>query len=472
METSYIQEYNAINKNLSEIIGADKKVPLIDGTSVSYINLDNAASTPSFRFTKEKVDSMLEWYSSVHRGAGFKSLLSTHIYDQCRQIVRKFIDADADDAIIFCENTSVAINRLANILKLGKDDVIITTMMEHHSNDLPWRSKGKVVYVGLDQDGSLDLQKFKQSLEDFSGKVKLIAITGASNVTGFINPIYSLAELAHQHGAKIFVDCAQLAPHRQIRMGKIGSLQRLDFIALSAHKMYAPFGGGILVGPKEHFDQYPPDYSGGGTIKIVTLDDVYWAESPERNEVGSPNVIGAVALAASMQVLSYLKMETIAQHETMLTQYILERLQDFNGIQIYGSRNPNRLDDRLGVISFQVNGVPHAKVAAILSHEGGIAVRNGCFCAHPYVLNLLGINKEDFEFYKQKALNQDRSHLPGLVRVSFGCYNTIQDIDRFLDMLENIVAGKYLGDYVVDQPTGSYLPRNFNSKIFDNYFEL
>jgi len=457
---------------LPEMVGEDKKVPILNGSLVPYINLDNAASTPAFRYVKEKVNQALDWYSSVHRGSGFKSLLSTHLYEQCRQIVSEFIEADEEDTIIFCPNTSVAVNQLVNCLDLDADDVILTTMMEHHSNDLPWRSHGKVVYVGLKPDGSLDLQKFEQCLEENSGRVKLVAVSGASNVTGFINPIYTLAEISHRHGANIFVDCAQLAPHRKITKGKIGSLRNLDFIALSAHKMYAPFGSGALVGPKKLFRQHPPDYSGGGTIQIVTLDEVYWAEPPERNEVGSPNVLGAVALAASMQNLANLGMEAIVKHEATLTQYLLKKLQIFKSVQVYGSSDPNLLDDRLGVVSFQVEGIPHAKVAAILSYEGGIAVRDGCFCAHPYVINLLGINQDEFQFYKQRALNQDRSLLPGLVRVSFGCYNTIEDIDRFIEVLERIVVGSYLGEYVVDRVSGSYSPRDFDTKIFSKFFTL
>jgi cysteine desulfurase/selenocysteine lyase len=456
-----------------EIVGIDRKVPLLDGSFTTYINLDNAASTPAFKYVKDKVDQALIWYSSVHRGAGFKSLLSTYIYESARQVVAGFVEDDLrEDAVIFCANTSMAVNLLAKSMQLAPQDIVVTTMMEHHSNDLPWRPKAGVEYVGLEPDGSLALDDFERLLKFYSGRVKLVAVTGASNVSGFVTPIYDLAELAHRHGAKIFVDCAQLAPHRRIKMGKVGTPQRLDFIALSAHKMYAPFGSGTLIGEKAFFRQNPPDYRGGGTIEIVTQDEVYWAEPPERNEPGSPNVIGAVALAASMQALTQLGLPKVSQHEADLTRYTLERLQELDSIHIYGSSDPERLEDRLGVISFQVQGVPHAKVAAILSHEGGIAVRDGCFCAHPYVINLLGISMDQFQVYKEQALDHDRSSLPGLVRVSYGCYNTFGEIDRLIEMLERIIAGDYRGDYVVDKVSGTYAPRGFDQSMLNSYFSF
>jgi cysteine desulfurase/selenocysteine lyase len=469
----YIQSDINLGQLRQEIIGIDQSVPLLDGSTTTYVNLDNAASTPAMRYVKDKVDQALIWYSSVHRGSGFKSLLSTHIYEAARRVVISFVSADPQaDAVIFCANTSVAVNTLATIMGLGSQDVVITTMMEHHSNDLPWRPKAQVEYVGLEADGSLALGDFERLLRRHAGKVKLVAVTGASNVSGFVTPIYDLAVMAHRYGARIFVDCAQLAPHRSLNMGQVGSPERLDFIALSAHKMYAPFGGGVLVGEKNFFHQRPPDYRGGGTIEIVTLNEVHWAEPPERNEVGSPNVIGAVALAASMAKLSQLGMDSISQHESELTHYALERLSELAAIHVYGSADPDRLEDRLGVIAFQVDGVPHGKVAAILSHEGGIAVRDGCFCAHPYVINLLGISLDEFQVYKNQALDHNRSALPGLVRVSFGAYNTLAEVDRLVEMLERIVADDYLGDYVVDKPSGAYTPRSFDPQVLDSYFSF
>lgn len=456
-----------------EIAGIDEQVPLLDGATRTYINLDNAASTPAFRGVQQTVDEFLRWYSSVHRGTGFKSLLSTEVYEQARDIVAGFVGADPNThCVIFGKNTTEAINILAHRMALQPDDVVITTIIEHHSNDLPWRDKAQVEYVHMRYDGSLDVDNLAQKLERFEERVRLVAVTGASNVSGFVPPIHDIAAMAHRHGAKIMVDCAQLAPHRAIDIGPAGALRSLDFVTLSAHKMYAPYGTGVLIGPTAFFAQGPPIHSGGGTVKIVTLDDVYWADPPERDEAGSPNVVGAVALAASIRILTDVGMDAIAEHEKELTSYALRRLSRVDGLEIFGSTDADRVDGRLGVIAFEMDGLPHAKVAAILGFEGGIGVRNGCFCAHPYIQELLQCGPEPFEVHKQNVLDGDRSSLPGLVRVSLGCYNTLEEIDALVEMLERINAGNYQGDYVVDQATSFYWPQQFDQNILNSYFTL
>jgi len=455
----------------SEIIGIDRQVPLLDGSTRPYVYLDNAASTPAFRGVQQKVDEFLSWYASVHRGSGFKSLLSTRAYDQAREIVARFVGADPQvHAVIFGKNTTEAINKLANRLDLKPDDIVLTTVMEHHSNDLPWRPRAQVEYVGLLEDGSLAMDDLEQKLERFRGRVKLVAATGASNVTGFTPPIHDMAELAHRYGAKILADCAQLAPHRAVDMGPVDSPRHLDFVTISAHKMYAPFGTGALIGPRELFAQGAPDYRGGGTIDLVNLNEVHWAEPPERDEAGSPNVVGVVALASSIRILSQVGMDALAAHEMGLTNYTLRGLNSLAGVRIYGSSDPDRVEDRLGVIALAVDGVPHGKVAAILGFEGGIGVRNGCFCAHPYILRLLGISDAEYEIYRQQVVAHDRSHLPGLVRVSLGCYNSTDEIDHLLEMLERVVQGDYRGDYVVNRTSGGYFPRGYDPTTLDRYF--
>jgi selenocysteine lyase/cysteine desulfurase len=456
-----------------QVVGIGQEVPLVDGSTRPYVNLDNAASTPAFRTVKETVVEFLEWYSSVHRGAGYKSLVSTRAYERARQVVAKFVGADPDGhCIIFGKNTTEAINTLASSLELTSSDVVITTASEHHSNDLPWRAKAGVAYILPDDDGTISLDGLSELLDRHQGRVKLVAITGASNVTGFVPPIYSMAELAHDHGARILVDCAQLAPHRAIEMGDLEARNGLDFVAISGHKMYAPFGTGALVGPRSFFQRAAPAQRGGGTIDFVTLDDVHWAAPPERYEAGSPNVVGAIALASSIKVLSAVGMDRIAAHEKELTSYALRCLADLRGVQLYGSRDPDRVEDRLGVVPFTVDGVPHGKVAAILSMEGAIGVRNGCFCAHPYVQRLLRASRSDYEYYMHLVLDGDRSTLPGLVRVSFGCYNTFEEVDWLVEMLQRVVDGDYMGDYVVDRQSGSYFPRNFDALAFRQGFAL
>jgi cysteine desulfurase / selenocysteine lyase len=457
-----------------EIVDCDIEVPLLGGSTHSYVNLDNAASTPPFRRVKEKLNEAMTWYSSVHRGSGFKSLLSTQLYDQSREIVLKFVGADSDDTcIIFCKNASEALNHLANLFPFQPGDIVLTTGMEHHSNDLPWRARAEVIHSGLLPDGSLDLAEFQSHLEKNSGKIKLVAVTGASNVTGFMPPIYDLAELAHRHGAKIVVDCAQLLPHRKVEVGPVSSPRHLDFIAFSAHKVYAPFGSGGLVGEKQFFNQIEPADRGGGTVEIVTLNEVVWTGAPERDEAGSPNVLGAVALAASLKFLSEVGMDAIAAHEAELTTYALEKMAALPGIILYGSTDLDFVPNRVGVIPFQVSGVPHGKVAAILGFEGGIGVRNGCFCAHPYILHLLKVSDENYLQFHGRVLEKDRTGLPGLIRMSFGCYNNTADVDRLVEMLDRVVRGDYQGNYIEEKRSGSYYPSGFDhNSISDKYFQF
>jgi cysteine desulfurase/selenocysteine lyase len=464
-----------VNENydfpITSVSGQELLVPVLRGEPRRYVNLDNAASTPAFRCVEEKVGEFLSWYSSVHRGAGFKSLLSTHALETSRKQLMEFVGADIkEDCAIFVKNTTEAINKLANRLNLTKEDVVLTTTMEHHSNDLPWRAKSTAVHVEILENGALDLDDLKRKINIHKDRLRLVTVTGASNVTGIMPPIYDIAELAHAVGVPILVDCAQLAPHRRITMGPSTSSRHLDFIALSGHKMYAPFGAGALIGPKRIFSQGAPDYVGGGTIEVVTLDQVHWAPPPESDEAGSPNVIGAVALAASLRVLGSVGMENVAQHERDLTAYALEKMGRLGGIRIYGPKDS--LDDRLGVIAFSVSGISHAKVAAILSFEAGIGVRHGCFCAHPYVLRLLGIPPQEVEVHVANVLNGDRSQLPGLVRASFGIYNTKEDVDALVEMLDRILANDFEGDYQLNPASGEYLPKAFNNNFFERYFYL
>jgi len=464
-----------INENIMkprvDVCGQESLVPLHNGKLVSYINLDNAASTPAFSYVEEKVSEFLSWYSSVHRGTGFKSLLSTHAMEAGRYQLMEFVDADMEeDCVIFVKNTTEAINKLANRLDLTKEDVVLTTLMEHHSNDLPWRSKATTIHVEILEDGTLDLVDLEQKINLYKDRLRLVTVTGASNVTGVMPPIYDIAEMAHTAGAQILVDCAQLAPHRKIVMGPTTSSRHLDFIALSGHKIYAPFGTGALIGSKRTFSKGAPDYSGGGTIEVVTHDSVYWAAPPQRDEAGSPNVIGVIALAASLQTLSSLGMESVANHEGDLTAYALEELGRLAEVRIFGPAKFDSLKDRLGVIAFSVAGVPHAKVAAILSFEGGIGVRNGCFCAHPYILRLLEVSPNDVEMHVSNVLKGNRSQLPGLVRVSFGIYNTRADIDALIEMLQKILIGDYKDDYQLDTATGEYIPSTFDAHLLEEYF--
>jgi len=454
------------------IVGLDRDVPLLDGRRVPYVNLDNAASTPPLVDVVRAVDAFMPYYSSVHRGTGFKSRLSTVAYDQAHAIIGRFVGADMrTNTVIFGKNTTEAINKLAWRLPLDADAVILTTQLEHHSNDLPWRPRAHVVHVRALPDGRLDEDDFDRQLTRYAGRIALVAVSGASNVSGFIQPIHRLARKAHDAGALILVDAAQLAPHRQVDMLPDNDPEHLDFVALSAHKMYAPFGTGALVGPREIFLRQPPEYRGGGTVDVVTLDEVHWAGAPDRDEAGSPNVVGAVAMAVAARTLMEVGMDAIAAHEEQLIAYTLERLRRVPGVHLYGETDPGRAGEKVGVIPFNVAGVSHFLVAAILGYEGGIGVRSGCFCAHPYVVHLLQLDDVQSARWRNQMLAGDKSDMPGMVRASFGCYNNTGDVDRLVEMLQRIGRGHYHGDYVLDRHSGEYHPRNFAEPLAD-YFLL
>jgi len=457
----------------SLFIGLDAEIPLFDGSCRCYINLDNAASTPPLKAVQHVVDGFLTYYSSVHRGTGFKSQISTHSYEQAREIVMHFVGADpATHTCIFGKNTTEAINKLARRFPYTSErNIVITTAMEHHSNDLPWRAVTDILHVGLTPDGRLDEDDFDTKLAQYGSRVALVAITGASNVTGYLNPIHRLAEKTHQAGAFFLADCAQLAPHRPIDMLSLDDPGHLDFVAISAHKMYAPFGTGALISRQDIFKMGDPDMSGGGTVEIVTIDDVIWTEPPDKEEAGSPNTVGAIALAGAIRQLEKVGMLEVARHEAELTAYALERLPEVPGIQIYGDTSPDRAAERLGVIPFRLENISHFLAAAVLGHEFGIGVRSGCFCAHPYILHLLGVNEVQAHTVRELIKAGDRSNMPGLIRASFGLYNTAEEIDILIDALTQISRGNYRGKYIQERISGEYKPQDWQPE-FSKYFEI
>jgi len=465
-----------LKKVRQEIIGLNTKVPLITGNHTKYINFDNAASTPSFKRVYYKIKNFLDWYSNVHRGTGFKSQLSTEIYEEVHHLVTQFVGANPkDNTVILVKNTTEAINKLANSLNLSKEDIIITTLMEHHSNILPWRDKAEVIYINLDKDGYLDLNDLEDKLKTYRSKVKLVTVSGASNVTGYINPIHKIAKLVHNYNSKLLVDAAQLIPHRPINMMDNQEAKHIDYLTFSAHKMYAPFGTGVLIGPKDSFKNIRPDYSGGGTVKAVTKDDVIWADLPNKEEAGTPNIIGAVALGASIKEIQNLGWPDLIKNEEYLTKYTLKELQKIDNIELYGKMKSKTSLDQVGVIPFNIKGVPHSLTAAILANEAGIGVRNGCFCAHLYLQHLLELGQEDINQFKSNIIKGDQSQKPGLVRMSFGCYNTPSEVDKLIEALKKITLLNSQGtdlttNYTLNPKTGEYKSKtNIN---YRQYFRL
>lgn len=454
-------------------MGLDVETPLLNGTCRRYINFDNAASTPPLKAVQRAVDQFLTYYSSVHRGTGFKSQLATHIYEEAREITMRFVGANPEThTCMFGKNTTEAINKLARRFPFTPDrDVVLTSGMEHHSNDLPWRKATTTIHIRLTPDGQLDEADFDEKLAKYGERLALVAISGASNVTGFLNPVHRLAEKTHAVGAQIAVDCAQLAPHRKIDMRSLDDPAHLDYVAISAHKMYAPLGTGALIGRRDMFAQGDPDQVGGGTVSIVTLDDVVWAGPPDRDEAGSPNTVGAVALAAAISQLESIGMDHVAAHEAELTTYSLKTLAAIPGFHPYGDTDPENSANRLGVIPFNLEEKSHFWVAAVLGHEFGIGVRNGCFCAHPYILHLLGLTSDEAHMVRENILAENKRDMPGLVRVSFGLYNTTEEVDALAEALDQIAHGKYYGEYIQDIPSGEFHPTGWKPD-FKQYFSF
>ncbi len=448
------------------IVGIDTLVPVLGGRRVAYVNFDNAASTPVLKEVLQTINDFMPWYSSVHRGTGFKSLVATEAYEAARQTVAHFFGANSKDhVVIFGKNSTEALNKLSYRLNLKPDDVVLVSLLEHHSNDLPWRKQAKVVRINVNDDGQLDEADFDKKLAGFAGRLKLVAVTGGSNVTGHVPNIHRLAAKAHAAGAQILVDGAQLAPHRQIFMKSLDDPEHLDYIAVSAHKLYAPFGTGVLIGRRDTFETGVPELCGGGTIDLVTTSKVAWTAPPDRDEAGSPNVVGAVALAKALVELQKIGLGRIAEHETKLTAYTLGRLNKISGLKIYGDPQPATAATRLGVIPFNVQALPHSLVAAILGTEWGIGVRSGCFCAHPYITRLLKLDKNKMDSFGKEVMNGDKRHMPGMVRVSFGMYNNESEVDKLVEALIAVSHGQWRGKYIQDKRTGDFRAKEWHPQV-------
>ena len=413
----------------AEVVGIDEAVPVLGGARVPYVNLDHAATTPALRRVTDAVAELLPLYSSVHRGTGYKSRASTAAYERSRRVVGSFVGADPDrDTVVFGRHTTDAVNLLAGSLAIEPESVVLTTQLEHHSNDLPWRARARTVAVRARPDGTLDEEDLDRRLARHAGRVALLAVTGASNVTGVVPPVHDLAARVHAAGGLILVDAAQLAAHRPIDMRPHDDPGHLDFVALSGHKAYAPFGSGALIGRRDVFLPRPHQ-PGGGTVRAVTADQVVWADLPDREEGGSPNVVGAVALAAAVIRLAEAGLDRIARHDQRLTAYAQDHLSQVPGVRLYGPAGEGAAASKVGVVPFTLAGLDPGLVAAVLGYEQGIGVRSGCFCAHPYIAHLLDLTPADV------VSAATTGGVPGMVRLSFGAYTTTADLDRALDAI-------------------------------------
>lgn len=434
----------------ARLVGARMPVPLVNGGTVPYLNLDYAASAPALFEVQAAVDALLPWYSSVHRGAGLKSQVSTAAYEGARREVAEFFGARQDDAVIFTRNTTDSMNLLAASLPAGTR--VFTFDTEHHANLLPWR-RGTLTCLPTPSSAAEALEALDRALEDdAAGPEALVSVTGASNVTGEIWPVAEIGGVAHRRGARLLVDAAQLAPHVPLDMTAIGA----DFLAASGHKLYAPFGAGILIGRSDWLGRGTPFLAGGGAVVLVTRTGQIWSDLPDRQEAGSPNVVGAVAMGVACRTLSAIGMGEIAHHDADLLAYGRGRLRKVPGLELYSLWGPGH--PTIGVLTFNLAGYEHNLLAAVLSAEHGIGVRHGCFCAHMLVSRLLRIDEASSERMSQRIRAGERVPLPGAVRASFGVDSTREDVDRLAEALGRIAADGPDWGYVLDPESGEYSP--------------
>ncbi|MCC3869835.1 aminotransferase class V-fold PLP-dependent enzyme [Terrisporobacter mayombei] len=423
------------NKYRDLFVGVDKPVQLADGNMAMPIGFDNGATTPSLKSSYKALCEGLMTYGAVARGTGQKSEITTQKYEESRQIILDFFNVGDDSryTAVFGKTTTECMNLLSNVLIKSKDDKILTTRMEHHANDLPWRYSATVEYVDVDKNGRISVDNIENKLREKNGTIKYVTVTGASNVTGYVNPIHEIAKICHKYNAKIIVDGAQLVAHKEINMKGENPGEEIDFLAFSSHKTYAPFGTGVIVGLKEDLSNATPFLKGGACVKAVTDYDVIWDEPPALHEAGSPNSLGAMATARALQELKQIGYDNIYKHEMMLKEFIITEMKKIDRVILYGD-NEN-IDDRLGIIVFNIDGQNYKTMGKRFADEMGIALRTGKFCAHPYVNRLMGVSDET-------ACNNAYNNRPtnGMLRASLGLYNTVEEARAFIAYIKYLVS--------------------------------
>lgn len=401
-------------------IRADFPILSLQVNNKNLVYLDNGATTHKPKSVIKSITNYNERLNgNPHRGAHYLSVAATEAYEEAREKVKNFIGAEKAKEIIFTKNTTESLNLIAytyGMTFIEPGDEIVVTISEHHSNILPWQMVAKaknatLKYMYIDKEGRLLEEEYKSKITD---KTKLVAVAQMSNVLGTIYPIREITKYAHEKGAIVVVDGAQSVPHMKVNVRDIDA----DFFVFSGHKALAPMGIGILYGKEELLLSMPPFLRGGDMIEYVTEQNSTFAELPFKFEAGTQNVEGAVALSAAIDYLKSVGMDNIAEYEKELTEYALSKIKEIPYITVYGPKNIN---NRGGLISFNIEGVHPHDVSSIVDSYG-VAVRAGHHCAQP-LMKYLGIGSSS--------------------RASFYFYNTIEEVDMFIESIKNV--RKWLG---------------------------
>lgn len=443
------EQLSLLDKLARQAVGLNVDFTLANGDTSRRIYLDSTASTLRLQVVQDVIDKYQPYYSNTHSVVHFGAKLSTTEYAWAHEMVLNFVHADPSSYTAFFtgSGTTAGINRVAQTLRAQRPDrdVVITSIMEHHSNDLPHRKHfPEVVHVPAESGdtsfGCVCVKAVKDALEEHGERVNYVSITGVSNVTGIINPIREIAALAHRHGALLVVDAAQMIAHLPIQMsGYEDAAHDIDVLVFSGHKIYAPGSPGVVVARKELFSGMEPQEVGGGMVDDVWLDRfAATAKLPDREEAGTPNICGSLGLATALYALDRVGMETIAEEEAQLIQYAMNKLGEIEDVVIYGDQDADRYK-RAGALSFNIRGVHHGLTGAVLNDYFNIAVRNECFCAHPYVREMIteALAEEDMDLSNEE-LEALAEMQRGMVRASFGIYTTRDDIDALAKAVRSI----------------------------------
>ncbi|MGR3915210.1 MAG: aminotransferase class V-fold PLP-dependent enzyme [Gammaproteobacteria bacterium] len=421
---------------------------LANGKRSRRIYLDSTASTLQLGIVRDVIEKYLPHYANTHSNAHFSAKLSTREFAWAHAMTLDFAGADARTHTCFFTGSGATggINRVARTLarKYPERDVVITSVMEHHSNDLPHRKNfAKVVHVPVAGGfGCADVARIESQLAAHRGRVSYVAVTGVSNVTGIVNPVHDIAEIAHRHDAVILVDAAQMAAHVPLKMcGHDNPARDLDIACISGHKIYAPSSPGAVITRRDLFAGVEPDEVGGGMVDDVYLDRYLVSDKfPEREEAGTPNIVGAIALATVLYALKKIGMDYIAAEESALLGAAIAELEKIPEVVVYGAAGHGA---RAGALSLNIRGMHHSLTAAVLNDYFNIAVRNACFCAHPYVREMIA---DDLGEQMDGLSNQELEALAdlqrGMVRASFGLYNERRDVDALAAALRHIAANR------------------------------